>query len=214
MSERREADAPTAPETRERARERILAAASRVYAKHGSLGATTRHIAAEAGVNEVTLFRIFGSKEALLDEAIHQCSATEPGTPLPERPANPQRELAEWCRRELARLSRLRNFLQQCFADSGGHPKRSLGAGTIVEASAVELRRYTAQLDELGLTKPGGNRPVAIAMLLSVLLADALAREELGGALPSERDDLPGLYADTFLAALGCSTDARVSTTG
>ena len=44
---------------------RILAAAARVYAQYGFRGATTRLIANEAGVNEVTLFRTFGSKAEL-----------------------------------------------------------------------------------------------------------------------------------------------------
>jgi len=48
-------------------RERILAAAARVYAEHGFRGATTRRIAEEAGVNEITIFRQFGSKAALID---------------------------------------------------------------------------------------------------------------------------------------------------
>jgi AcrR family transcriptional regulator len=47
-------------------RQRLLAAASRVYARDGLAGATTRAIAAEAGVNEVTLFRHFKSKDRLL----------------------------------------------------------------------------------------------------------------------------------------------------
>ena len=51
-------------------RERILEAAARVYSKHGFRGATTRLIAAEAGVNEVTLFRTFGSKGALLEAVL------------------------------------------------------------------------------------------------------------------------------------------------
>ena len=53
-------------------RERILEAAARVYAMHGFRGATTRLIANEAGVNEVTLFRSFGSKGALLEAVLEQ----------------------------------------------------------------------------------------------------------------------------------------------
>jgi len=51
-------------------KDRILEAAARVYSKHGFRGATTRLIAAEAGVNEVTLFRTFGSKGALLEAVL------------------------------------------------------------------------------------------------------------------------------------------------
>lgn len=48
----------------------ILDAALDVIAEHGYAGATTREIAAAAGINEVTLFRRFGSKQGLLSAAV------------------------------------------------------------------------------------------------------------------------------------------------
>lgn len=51
------------------ARTRLLEASLRVFSKAG-WQATTREIAQEAGVNEVTLFRHFGSKRELLQEVI------------------------------------------------------------------------------------------------------------------------------------------------
>lgn len=48
------------------ARDRLLSAAKTVFVRDGLQGATTRAIAQEAGVNEVTLFRLFQSKERLL----------------------------------------------------------------------------------------------------------------------------------------------------
>lgn len=53
-------------------RQRLLDAAARVFARDGINGATTRAIAEEAGVNEVTLFRHFGSKDGLLDAVVGQ----------------------------------------------------------------------------------------------------------------------------------------------
>jgi AcrR family transcriptional regulator len=50
----------------------ILDAALDVIAQKGYAGATTRQIAAAAGINEVTLFRRFGSKQKLLAAAIEQ----------------------------------------------------------------------------------------------------------------------------------------------
>jgi AcrR family transcriptional regulator len=47
-------------------RQRLLDAAALVFARDGLSGATTRAIAEEAGVNEVTLFRHFQTKERLL----------------------------------------------------------------------------------------------------------------------------------------------------
>jgi AcrR family transcriptional regulator len=49
--------------------DRILLAAIDLMAERGYHGTTTREIAAQAGVNEVTLFRHFGSKQKLLEAA-------------------------------------------------------------------------------------------------------------------------------------------------
>ncbi|HRY73997.1 MAG TPA: helix-turn-helix domain-containing protein, partial [Spirochaetia bacterium] len=50
--------------------DRLLKAARSLVARKGYKGATTKEIAEAAGVNEVTLFRNFGTKERLLYEAI------------------------------------------------------------------------------------------------------------------------------------------------
>ena len=54
------------------AEQRILDAALKVFASEGYTGATTRRIAEEANVAEVTLFRKFQSKENLLREVLLQ----------------------------------------------------------------------------------------------------------------------------------------------
>ena len=51
-------------------RERILQAGLRTFSKEGFLGATTKEIAREADIAEVTLFRHFPSKERLFEEVI------------------------------------------------------------------------------------------------------------------------------------------------
>ena len=56
-------------------RQRILQAAAQVFSEQGYTAATTRAIAAAAGVNEVTLFRRFGSKKNLLMAVINRFSA-------------------------------------------------------------------------------------------------------------------------------------------
>lgn len=52
--------------------EQILEAALDVIVEHGYAGATTRSIAAAAGINEITLFRRFRSKEQLLRAVVEQ----------------------------------------------------------------------------------------------------------------------------------------------
>lgn len=51
-------------------RRRILEAAEKVFSRDGFQGATTREIAREAEVNEVTLFRHFRTRDDLLRETI------------------------------------------------------------------------------------------------------------------------------------------------
>ncbi len=56
------------------ARERILDSGLHLFAEKGFTGATTKEISANAGVNEVTLFRHFGSKKALFASIIQERS--------------------------------------------------------------------------------------------------------------------------------------------
>ena len=53
-------------------RQRILKAAARVFSEKGYARATTRALSAAAGVNEVTLFRHFGSKQNLFASVMEQ----------------------------------------------------------------------------------------------------------------------------------------------
>ncbi len=70
---------PTSPNiefTPEDTRQRILQAARQLFSEVGYALATTRLIAEAAGVNEVTLFRHFGSKKALLIACFGEIDAT------------------------------------------------------------------------------------------------------------------------------------------
>jgi AcrR family transcriptional regulator len=60
------------PAVKSNASERLLDAAARVFARKGLKGATTREIAVEAGLSEMTLFRRFGTKEKLLRAVVER----------------------------------------------------------------------------------------------------------------------------------------------
>lgn len=83
----------------EETRERILDAATEIFADQGYTGATTRAIAARAGVNEVTLFRHFGSKRSLFQAMVERNSAL----PLLEKAL--QSELTGDLRRDLTTIA-------------------------------------------------------------------------------------------------------------
>jgi AcrR family transcriptional regulator len=56
--------------TKDETREKLLQATLELVSEKGYLGATTREIAALAGVSELTLFRKFGKKEQLFEEML------------------------------------------------------------------------------------------------------------------------------------------------
>lgn len=137
-------------------RDRILAAAARVYAAHGFRGATTRRIATEAGVNEVTLFRTFGSKAALIDEALRRAAADRPAATeaehvaLPDRPVDPEAELIAWATGHLADLRARRALICQAMSELEEQPDRGPCVSRGVTCADDELRRYMVRLGEAG----------------------------------------------------------------
>src|SRR5205807_4294672 len=98
-------------------RERILEAAARVYARHGFRGATTRLIAIEAGVNEVTLFRTFGSKAALFEALMSAYAADAPIPQLPDDPVDPEREMTKWVTAVLDHMRENRSLIRTSFGE-------------------------------------------------------------------------------------------------
>ncbi|HYD54827.1 MAG TPA: TetR/AcrR family transcriptional regulator [Gemmatimonadaceae bacterium] len=184
-------------------RARILDAAARVYARLGYQGCTTRLIATEAGVNEVTLFRLFGSKDSLLDTAIQQSAPASTPSALPASPRDPAAELTAWCAVEIDRLRASRVLLRRCFAEEPEHPDHVRHAALPMERVAAELRAYLRRAGLVDGVSPRGREDAAIAMLISALLADALGRDTMQGVFPDPVEDAPARYVETFLAALG-----------
>lgn len=76
------------------ARDRLVAAAADVFAREGLAAAGTRRIAAAAGVNEVTLFRLFKSKSNLLAAVLDRVF-TLPGDGLPVPAPDPDAPLPD-----------------------------------------------------------------------------------------------------------------------
>ena len=184
-------------------RERILEAAARVYALHGYRGATTRLIATEAGVNEVTLFRTFGSKDALFEELTRGQAQAALVPPLPERPANPERELTVWCRAVLDHLTLNRSFLRKSMSEMEERPLAAEAACRGPHCARDVLERYVTALQAHGLAHPEGETSTAITMVMASLFGDAMCREMMPGAFPEPAEAAPARYAHCFLRAVG-----------
>ena len=88
-------------------RQRLLDAAARVFARSGLEGATTREIAREAKVNEVTLFRHFQTKEKLLAEVVRRTFDRQEETLAAQPPEGENADLRTTLRRYARRYHEL-----------------------------------------------------------------------------------------------------------
>jgi AcrR family transcriptional regulator len=186
-------------------REQVLAAAVRVYAEVGYRGATTRRIAAEAGVNEITLFRHFGSKDALLHEAINQVGHRAAGhmSALPDVPGDPAVELLEWARCHLADLRARRSLIRTCFAEIEERPEVFPCQNSAPAQAAQALGAYLRRLREGGHTVAAFDATAASAMLMGALFADAMGRDVMPDMYSNDADDALREYVRLFLCAIG-----------
>jgi AcrR family transcriptional regulator len=185
------------------ARDRILQAAAHVYAESGFRGATTRRIAAEAGVNEVTLFRIFGSKTALLDEVLQAGASHIPVTLLPEHPLDPLREVALWCDVHLEHLRAGRSLMRKMMSELEERPTIAPCAGSGPTCAAQEMRGYLQRLVRAGLAPADVDPTAAVAMLLGALFSDAVGRDIWPEVFPRPAESAARQYAALFLRAVG-----------
>jgi AcrR family transcriptional regulator len=190
-------------------RSRIIEAAARVYAAHGYRGATTRRIAEEAGVNEVTLFRQFGSKSALLDAMVEECLGMR-HVGLPEVPNDPEAELTLWVTAHMRDLVAKRDLLQHVMRDTAEHPDHATCATQGPAAAADQLRAYVVQLRRHGWldTDPVTEATVldvsaAVTMLMAAFFVDAMDRVMMPSLFTTPAAEAPRSYVRVFLRGIG-----------
>jgi AcrR family transcriptional regulator len=189
-------------------RDKILSAAARVYSQHGFRGATTRLIAQEADVNEVTLFRTFGSKEALIEEAIRCHAASADFARLPDEPQDPERELTEWCAAHMAHMRAGRALIVSCMADVEERPEIACGASGGADRAWRELERYLHRLRATGLMDPDVHLEAAGSMFMSTAFGDAMGREMIPGMFPRPIETAAREYTRIFIRAIAPRGDA------
>lgn len=184
-------------------RSTILNAAVQVFAQHGFRGSTTRRIADAAAVNEVTIFRYFGSKEALLQEAIRGSDSNAVANPLPEDPKNPSEELTAWCTAVVSHLHSRSSVIRKCMGEMEERPELSGNATEAPLRATNQLCTYFRRLRDNGFTQEEFDPHVASAMLIGALFHDAMGRDMMPDAYPKPASKAPGKYANMILRALG-----------
>ena len=186
-------------------RDRILQAAARVYAQHGFRGATTRLIAIEAGVNEVTLFRTFGSKAALF-EAMMQCQCNALPLPeLPDSPLDPQSELTSWCAALLTQMRQSRSMIRKSFGELEERPDAASSVCEGPNYAGVLLSTYIGRMQHAGLASADADVETAVAMFMSTMFGDTICRDVMPNAFPQPAEEAPAMYVRTFLRAIGAA---------
>ena len=169
----------TAPESP--TRERLLEAAARIFARDGLDGATTREIARAAGVNEVTLFRHFRSKDRLLQAVVQRnFGSTAAPPPLPATGNDLRADLAAHAR---AYEQRLQENLPLIRAMLGGIHRHGEQERQVYLAIFAPLR--AALIARLEAAQEGGRlQPAADAGMLADLFSGMIFTGVLRRASP------------------------------
>ncbi len=195
-------------------RARLLNAAARVFAETGYRGATTRRIAQEAGVNEVTLFRHFGSKADLVQAALQHFSDVPPPVSLPAEPTDPERELTTWACGNLRHLCGVRALIRAAMGETGEHVELASCGSEHPRRAARQLKEYLVALRALGLATEDFEPVTATAMLLGTLFSDAMGRDLMPDVFPLSPERAAESYVRLFLNAIGVRAAARSESAG
>ncbi len=196
-------------------RQRIIKAAIQVFSQKGYLGATTRAIAAAAGVNEVTLFRHFGSKENLLRAAIDQYS------PLPGLERLIETEFSGDYRQDLLKLGHYflaklteswqkverRKTMIMALQEIDRRPELRDLVLPVFRRIRHLLREYLQQQIEQGRVRNLDTEVMAeaiLGMFFSYALLEPLVTESSVPALPSEQ--LVAQFVDIFVEGTSTKT--------
>jgi len=184
-------------------RQEILAAAAGVFAQYGFLGATTRRIAEAAGVNEVTLFRYFGSKETLLLEAMQHNTLSSGITELPAIPVNPAQELTVWSEAFISHLRLRSSIIRKTMSEIEEHPEIGICASHVPKRASADLCAYLDALKREGFTSEEFDSKTASAMLMGAIFGDAMGRGMMGEIYPEPAEKAASFYATFLLRAVG-----------
>ena len=193
-------------------RDEILAAAAEVFAQHGFRGSTTRRIADAAGVNEITIFRQFGSKEALLREAMKHMTQSVGLAALPDIPSDPERELTVWSESFIQHLRLRSSIIRKTMSEIEERPEMCECASFVPRQASNDLCRYLVALRKQGRTSEKFDPKTAAAMLMGAIFADAMGRDIMPDVYPQPQSKAAHMYTLLLLRALGVEIGSRRTT--
>jgi len=184
-------------------RNRILKAAAEIIAEKGYTRTTTRAIAKAAGVNEVTIFRHFGSKRNLFSEMINQHSA------LPDLTDIIESQLTGDYRQDLLQLGSVffmtitarKEALRLMLCEAKELPEVREVAVKIPDQLRLVLTGYFQKKIETGYLRKL-NPEVMAQGFLGMFFSYGIARDMLGASIAPEvsQEALIAQFVDIFVA--------------
>jgi AcrR family transcriptional regulator len=183
-------------------RDRLLQAAAEIMAQKGYARATTRAIAEAAGVNEVTLFRHFGSKRNLLSEMIQRHSA------LPDLTSIIESQLTGDYSKDLLKLGTVffkaitekREALRLMLCEAGELPEVREVVVQIPDQLRQVLTTYFQEKINQGELRPMNPEVMAqgfLGMFFSYAIARQMLDSQIAPGIPPE--DLVTHFVDIFI---------------
>lgn len=183
-------------------RTRILDAAAKLYAEAGFRGATTRRIAERAGVNEITVFRHFGSKTRLLHEAVKGAGLMPNLSTLPVRSLDPRAELREWAITTHRALFERRSLIRTAMGELEERPDLLPPDQSPTMCAGQMLHEYLIRLRDAGRISGELDLQAATTMLMGTLFADAMSRDVLPAMYQRPAETSIDHYVALFVRAL------------
>ena len=183
----------------------MIEAALRAFARDGLQGATTRMIAQEAGVNEVTLFRHFQNKEGLLAAAMVQVVQSHqsegPGDEA-EWTGDLKKNLQRFGHELYSTMERDEAFLRTMIGEGKRHPEHA--RKVIMDAVKPVRDHFIANLEtarKAGLVRDGLDLGIAADVFTSMMFGGML-RNTGGCSWGYEPGEFVATCVDVFAAGL------------
>ncbi len=202
-------------QSKAKTRDRLLEAAIAAFSTEGIVGATTREIARGAGVNEVTLFRHFQSKEQLLAAVAEHITALKAEALIhtDEWSQDLQSNLLVYAHLHDNMLEEYEALIRMFIGEAKRHPHESL---QVLQEYFLPLRNhliaYLRTCVERGTVHAEVDLPLAVDQFTGMLLAGMLRRHVVPVERGYSRDRYVEACVDLFVRGISPSAALTSST--
>lgn len=186
-------------------RQRLLDAAFRVCSERGLHGATTREIADAARVNEVTLFRHFGSKEKLIAALFQRSIAAQVESLSDSEPDGNDlnRDLRRYAERFNQMLFEHEALIRTIIGEARRHPEQ---ARQVISDSIKPMRQrlldYLRAAQKAGSVRRDLNLAPTVDAFTGMLLSGMLRRTGSATCLDYSHKEFVETVLDLFLRGI------------